>query len=135
MKTKDEESTSFILEFRKFCFKVMSFGLKNVDATFQRLMDRSFEKQIGKNLEVHVDDILVKSSKEENHPNDLKERFRNLKEAGIKIKPNKSAFGMKEGKFLWYLISKNGIATNPKKIEAIVNLEHPRTMKGVEQLN
>lgn len=67
MSKRDEESTSFTSEFGNSYFKMMSFGLKNVEAIFQKLMDKIFENQIGRNIEVYLDDILVKSSKEEDH--------------------------------------------------------------------
>lgn len=70
-------------------------------------------------MEVYVDDILVKSSKEEDHPNDLIETFQNLLEVGKRFKPNKFFLGMKNGKFLGYQISKDGISANPEKVEAI----------------
>lgn len=89
---KDEESTSFTLEFSTFCFKMISFGLKNAGATFQRLMNKIFKNQIRKNLEVYVDDILVKSLREEDHPKDLEETFQNLQRSRITIKPNKCTF-------------------------------------------
>lgn len=95
-------------------------------------MNKIFEDQISKNVEIYIDDILVKSSRKDDHPKDLEETFRNLREVGIKIKPNKCTFGMKEGKFLGYLISKGKITENPEKIEAILNLSHPRTMKEVQ---
>lgn len=59
MAREDEEETPFIMDMGTFCFKVMPFGLRNEEATFQRLMDQVFEKQIGRNTEVYVDDILV----------------------------------------------------------------------------
>lgn len=63
---KMKKKKAFITNFITFCYIVMPFGLKNVDATFQRLMDKVFKDQIGKNVEVYVDDILVKSAEEEN---------------------------------------------------------------------
>lgn len=76
----------------------MSFILKNVNTTFQRLMNKVFEKQLVKNVEVYVDVILVKFKRKEDHLNDLVETFNSLKNARIKIKPSKCVFDVEEGK-------------------------------------
>ena len=60
---KGEKKTTFITPFGTFCYMTMSFGLHNAAATFQRLMQCTFDPQIGLNLEVYVDDIIVKSTK------------------------------------------------------------------------
>ena len=84
--------------------KVMSFGLKNVGATYQRLVNRMFSKQIGRNMEVYVDDMLVKS-KELTHLDDLKETFTTLKQYQMKLNPTKCVFGVASGKFLGFMVS------------------------------
>jgi hypothetical protein len=71
MDENDQEKTSFITSRGLFCYKVMPFGLKNAGATYQRLMNRMFHDQIGRNVEVYVDDMLVKSTEEDNHLDDL----------------------------------------------------------------
>ena len=73
MAEEDQEKT------RLYCYKVMPFGLKNVRATYQRLVNQIFNKQIGRNIEVYVDDMLVKSKEEEDHLDDLKEMFNTLR--------------------------------------------------------
>ena len=62
-----------------YCYRVMPFGLKNIGATYQRLVNQMFNKQIGRNIEVYVDDMLVKSKEEEDHLDDLKETFNTLR--------------------------------------------------------
>uniref|UniRef100_A0A2N9H379 Reverse transcriptase domain-containing protein n=1 Tax=Fagus sylvatica TaxID=28930 RepID=A0A2N9H379_FAGSY len=71
------ENMSFITSKGLFCYKMMPFGLKNVGATYQRLMNRMFHDQIGKNVEVYIDDMLVKSKEEDDHLKDLEETFPN----------------------------------------------------------
>lgn len=93
----------------------MSFKLKNTGATFQRLMDKVFEKTDRKKLRSLYGRCFAKSSKEENHPKDMEETFKNLQEAGIKVKPNNCTFGMKEGNFLGYLNPKMESLPIPKK--------------------
>lgn len=73
MAKTDEEKTSFITDWGTYCYKVMSFGLRNADATFHNLVDRVFEKQVGRNMLTYINDILVKSNTLADHPRDLKE--------------------------------------------------------------
>ena len=79
MDENDQEKTSFITSRELFCYKVMLFGLKNAGATYQRLMNRMFHDQIGRNVEVYVDNMLVKSKEEDNHLDDLGETFKTLR--------------------------------------------------------
>ena len=71
MEEADQEKTSFVTNQGLFCYKVMPFGLKNAGATYQRLMNKMFTQQIGRNVQVYVDDMLVKSLREEDHLGDL----------------------------------------------------------------
>jgi ribonuclease HI len=90
--------------------------------------------QIGKNVLTYVDDIIVKSTKQENHIADLQETFANFRQAGLKLNPEKCVFGVKKGKFLGCLVSTKGIEANPSKIEAILRMEPPSTKKGAQRL-
>ena len=83
----------------------MPFGLKNARATYQRLVNKMFNKQIGKNMEVYVDDMLVKSKEELAHLNDLRETFATLKQYQMKLNPSKCVFGVVLGKFLGLMVS------------------------------
>ena len=109
----------------------MTFGLKNAGATYQRLVNQMFEKQIGRNVEVYVDDMLVKSKEEEDHLDDLKETFNTLRQYSMKLNPSKCAFGVSSGKFLGFMVSQKGIEANPKKVRAILEMSSPRTVKEV----
>ena len=71
MDEADQEKTSFVTSQGLFCYKVMPFGLKNAGATYQRLVNHMFRPQIGRNVEVYVDDMLVKIQDEEIHLDDL----------------------------------------------------------------
>ena len=75
MDEADQERMSFITKQGLFCYKVMPFGLKNAGATYQRLVNHMFRPQIGRNVEVYVDDMLVKSLDEGKHLHDLQETF------------------------------------------------------------
>ena len=104
MDKADQEKTSFITSQGLFCYKVMPFGLKNAGATYQRLVNHMFHPQIGRNVEVYVDDMLVKSQDEEIHLDDLQETFDTLRQYNMKLNPNKCAFGVSSGKFLGFMV-------------------------------
>ena len=101
-----------------FCYKVMSFSLKNAGATYQRLMNKIFSHQIGKNVQVYVDDMLMKSQLENDHLDDLKETFDTFRSYNMKLNPSKCIFGVTAGKFLGFMVSQRGIKVNPDKIQA-----------------
>ena len=105
MKKEDQEKTTFVTSQGLYYYKVMLFGLKNIDATYQRLVNQMFSKQIGKNVEVYIDDMLVKSKEEEDHLDDLKETFNTLRQYNMKLNPCKCAFGVSSGKFLRFMVS------------------------------
>ena len=79
MAKEDQEKTAFITSQRLYCYKVMPFGLKNTGATYQKLVNQMFKKQIWRNVKVYVDGMLVKSKEEEDHLDDLKETFNTLR--------------------------------------------------------
>ena len=132
MDESDQEKTSFVTSQGLFCYKVMPFGLKNAGVTYQRLMNKMFAHQIGRNVQVYVDDMLVKSMNEEDH---LKETFDTLRLFNMKLNPNKCAFRVTTEKFLGFMVSQKGIEVNPEKVRAIMELEPPRTVKEVQSLN
>ena len=79
MAEEDQEKTAFVTSQGLYCYRVMRFGLKNAGATYQRLVNQMFKKQIWRNVEVYVDDMLVKSREEEDHLDDLRETFNTLR--------------------------------------------------------
>ena len=79
MDLMDQEKTSFIISQGLFCYKVMSLGFKNAEATYQRLVNHMFCPQIGLNVEVFVNDMLVKSAKDTQHLDDFQETFNALR--------------------------------------------------------
>ena len=129
MHENDQEETSFVTNQGLFCYKVMPFGLKNAGATYQRLMNRMFAPQIGRNVQVYVDDMLVKSRQEEDHLKYLKETIDTLRSYNMKLNPGKCAFGVTVGKFLGFMVSQRGIEANPDKIRAIMEMKPPRNVK------
>ena len=100
----DQEKTSFITS-QGFCYKVMLFGLKNTGAMYQRLMNRMFAHQIGRNVQVYKDNMLVESIREDDHLSDLQETFNTLRSYNMKLNPNKCVFGGMAEKLLGFMVS------------------------------
>lgn len=134
MAEEDQEKTAFITSQGPYCYQVMPFGLKNAGATYQRLVNQMFEKQIGRNVEVYVDDVFVKSKEEEDHLDDLKETFNTLKQYSIKLNPSKCVFEVSSRKFLRFMVSQRGIEANPEKVKAILKMSSPKMIKEVQSL-
>ena len=133
MAEEDQEKIAFITSQGLYCYKVMPFGLKNAGATYQRLVNKMFNKQIGKNMELYVDDMLVKSKEELAHLDNLRETFAALKHYQMKLNLSKCVFGVASSKFLGFMVSQMGIEANPKKVQAIINMVSPRTVKEVQK--
>ena len=112
----------------------MSFGLKNVGATYQRMMTRMFRDKIGRIVEVYIDDMMVKSKREMQHIDDLKGVFEVLQRHKLRLNVDKCAFEVGAGKFLGYLITNRGIEVNPDQIEVIKCLKPPSNPKEVQVL-
>ena len=105
MAEEDQEKTVFITSQWLYYYKVMPFRLKNARVTYQRLVNKMFSEQIGRNMEVYVDDMLVKSKEELTHLDDLKETFAMLRQYQMKLNPSKCAFGVASRKFLGFMVS------------------------------
>ncbi|GJV37464.1 reverse transcriptase domain-containing protein [Tanacetum coccineum] len=107
MAKEDEEKTAFITSQGIFCYTKMPFGLRNARATYQCLVDKAFHKQIGRNLEVYVDDLVIKSRTEDEIVRDMEETFQTLREINMKLNPKKCTFGIEEGMLNGKLTSLN----------------------------
>jgi hypothetical protein len=134
MKKEDEPKTSFITPSGTYCYLRMPEGLKNARGSFSRMTAKVLHSQIGRNVLTYVDDIIVKSTKQENHIAHLQETFANFRQVGLKLNPEKCVFEVKKGKFLGCLVSTKGIEANPSKIEAILRMEPPNSKKGAQRL-
>ncbi|GJT79210.1 reverse transcriptase domain-containing protein [Tanacetum coccineum] len=131
----DEEKTTFITSQGIFCYTKMPFGLRNAGATYQRLVDKAFQKQIGRNLEVYVDDLVIKSRTKDEIVRDMEETFRTLREINMKLNPKKCTFGIEEGMFLGYKVSTRGLKVCPDKVDDVLSLPSPKYLKDVQKLN
>jgi hypothetical protein len=130
MRKEDESKISFITPSGTYCYLRMPEGLKNAGGSFNTMTAKVLHSQIGWNVLTYVDDIIVKSTKQENHVADLQETFANFRQASLKLNLEKCVFGMKKGKFLGCLVSTKGIEAIPSKIEAILRMEPPNSKKG-----
>ncbi|KAI5324178.1 hypothetical protein L3X38_033251 [Prunus dulcis] len=135
MHKDDKARTSFIIERGTYCYKVMPFGLKNTEATYQRLVNKIFKEQIGKTMEVYVDDMLVKAPKRADYIKNLAEAFSLLRQYCMMLNPCKCTFGVSSGRFLGYLVTKRGIEAHPRQIKAILEMKPPSIVKEIKSLN
>ena len=134
MDPDDQEKTSFVTGQGTYCYRVMHFGLKNAGATYQRLVNRMFQKQIGTTMEVYIDDMLVKSTTAELHIAHLSVAFQILRKYNMKLNPAKCAFGVSAGKFLGFIVNHRGIEVNLDKIKAVLDMSSPLGIKEVQRL-
>jgi hypothetical protein len=134
IKEEDQEKTAFITPFGAYCYTTLSFGLKNAGATYQRAIQACFKRQLNKNVEAYVDDVVVKTRNSSTLIDDLEETFASLREYRWKLNPNKCVFGVPLGKLLGFIISHRGIEANPKKISTITSMKAPTCIKDVQKL-
>ena len=130
----DQEKTSFVTAQGTYCYRVMPFRLKNAGATYQRLVNRMFQKQIGTTMEVYIDNMLVKSTTTELHITHLSEAFQILRNYNMKLNPAKCAFWVSAGKLLGFIVNHRGIEANPDKIKAVLDMPSPSGIKEVQRL-
>jgi hypothetical protein len=112
----------------------MPEGLKNVGSTFSRLTKTVLEGQVGRNIFTYVDDIVVASKSKEDHLADLAGTFSNMRNARLRLNPEKCVFGVRQGKILGYMVSHRGIEANPTKIQAIISMTPPQSARDVQRL-
>ena len=130
----DQEKTVFVTPVGNYHYKVMSFGLKNTGSTYQRMMTKMFEPQLGRNIEVYIDDMVVKSKIVSEHVEDLTSIFEILRKHKLRLNASKCSFGVGSGKFLGYMVTHRGIEMNPNQIKAISDLQAPRNPKKMQKL-
>ena len=130
----DQEKTTFRAPNRNYHYRVMPFGLKNAGSTYQQMVTRMFESQIGRNMEAYIDDMAIKSRQAEEYLADLGEIFSVLRKHKLRLNAAKCSFGVSSSKFLGYMITHHRIEVNPKQIKAINSLHPPRNPKEVQKL-
>ena len=130
----DQEKIAFVTPTGNFHYKVMPFDLKNAGSTYQKMMTKMFEPQLGRSIEVYIDDMVVKSKMVSKHVGDLRNIFEILRIHKLCINTSKCSFGVGSGKFLGYMVTYRGIEVNPDQIKVINSLQPPRNPKEVQKL-
>jgi hypothetical protein len=125
----DKHKTAFICELGLFEFNRMPFGLTNAPSTFQRAMNNIFKKELYKYVLVYLDDIIIYSKTFEDHLVHLRRVFELLLSAGLRLNRTKCEFFKNKIDYLGYIVSKDGIAPNMKKIESITKYPEPTNQK------
>jgi len=131
MAPKDMEKTTFITLWGTFCYEVMSFGLKNTGATYQRAMVVLFHDMMHKEIKVYVDGMIAKSKTEEEHLVNLQKLFKRLRKYLLRLNPTKCTFRVKSGKLFGFIVNQKGIKVDPKIVKGILEIPEPRTEKQV----
>ncbi|KAJ4966414.1 hypothetical protein NE237_018263 [Protea cynaroides] len=131
MAPKNKEKTIFITDWGTYCYIVMPFGLKNAGATYQRIATKILHDLVHKEVEVYVDDMIVKSFTREGHIPTLRKFFERIKQYKLRLNPQKCAFGVIAGKTLgrlsrWLLLlfEFDITYTTQKSIKGSVIIEH-----------
>jgi hypothetical protein len=112
----------------------MPFGLKNVGATYQRMMQNCLGNQIGRNVQVYINDVVITTREEATLIGDLRETFDNLDRYKLKLNPTKCSFGVPAGQLPGFLVSARGIEDNLEKIQAILAMAKPTKLHEIQQL-
>ena len=109
----------------------MPFGLKNVGATYQRGATTLFHDMMHRDVEVYVDDMIVKSRDRADHLAALQRFFERIKKFRLRLNPKKYTFGVTSRILLGHIVSERGIKVDPEKIKAILDMPTPRTEKEI----
>ena len=131
MALEDVEKISFIAEWGTYCYRVMPFGLKNAGATYQRAATTLFHDMMHKDVEVYVDDMILKSQGRADHLATLQRFFERIRQFRLRLNPKKCTFGVTSGKLLGYIVSEHGIEVDPENTKAILDIPASRTEKEI----
>ena len=113
----DQEKTAFVTLIGNYHYKVMPFELKNAGSTYQRMMMRMFEPQLGKSIEIYIDNMVVKSKALFKHVGNLGNIFEILRKHELRLNASKCFFGVGSSKFLDYMVTHRGIEVNPDRLK------------------
>ena len=133
MVPEDMDKTSFVIEWGNYCYRVMPFRLKNAGATYQRAATTLFHDMMHKDVEVYVDDMIVKSRDSSDHLAALQRFFERIRRFRLRLNPKKCTFGVTSGKLLGHIVSERGIEVAPKKTRVILDMPAPRTEKEISR--
>jgi hypothetical protein len=131
----DQIKMSFITPFGAYCYMTMSFGLKNVGATYQRAIQQCLVDEIKDDLvKAHVDDVVMKTREAHTLVDNLQRTFTALNKYQWKLNPKKCIFGVPSGILLGNVVSHDGIRPNPTKVKAVLDMQPPKNVKDIQKL-
>jgi hypothetical protein len=131
LKVSNQDKMTFITPQDIYCYTTMTFGLKNARAIYQKAIQKCLESQIGKKVKAYINDVVVKTTDEEDLIADLAQTFANLRCYRWKLNPEKCVFGVPSGKLLGFMVSHRGIKANPTMLDAIRRMNRPTGKKDV----
>jgi hypothetical protein len=134
LKVSDQDKTTFIMPHGIYCYTAMTFDLKNFGVTYQKAIQKCLESQISDNIEAYADDIVVKTTVEDNLIANLAQTFANLRRYRWKVNLEKCVFGVPSDKLLGFMVNHRGIEVNPTKVDAIHKMKRPTEKKEVMKL-
>ena len=130
----DEEKTTFVTPHGLYYYKVMSFGLRNAGATYQRLITKIFKPLISQTMEVYIDDIVMKSKTWAEHVQHLEETLCLMRAYNMKFNPAKCVFGVSAETFLGFMVTQRRIEVNPAQIKVVLETPVPSSKKKLQRL-
>jgi hypothetical protein len=136
MAEEDKMKTAFMTKSGNYYYNVMPFGLRNAGATYQRMMNKVYDKTLlGDILEVYMDNMIVKSQQDVDHAAHLRRVFEQTRKYNMRLNPEKCTFGVQAGKFLGFYLTERGIVANPDKCRAFTEFPTPHSKKSIQTLN
>lgn len=127
----DARKIAFMSNHDNYYYNIMSFRLKNACITYQWLMDAIFFHHNGRNLEVYIDNMIIKMMEGHSHANDLEDILQLVRRYNMHLNPAKCSFRVQVGKFLCFMLTRRGIKANPDKCQEIIDMKIPTNMKEV----
>ncbi|KAA0053189.1 uncharacterized protein E5676_scaffold2510G00420 [Cucumis melo var. makuwa] len=134
MALSDKEMTTFRTPKEIYCYKVMPFGSKNVCDTYQCAMQKLFDDMLHNYVECYVDDLVVKSKRQQDHLKDLKVVFDHLRKYQLRMNPLKCTFGVTSRKFLGFIVKHRENEIDQFKIDAIQKMPKPKSLHDLRSL-
>jgi hypothetical protein len=133
IKTRSEDvpKTAFSTRYGLYEYLVMLFGLTNAPAHFMYLMNSVFMPELDKFVVIFIDDILIYSKSEEEHAQHLRVILQRLRDHQLYAKFNKCAFWLREVSFLGHVISAEGIAVDPSKVQEVLDCKSPKSVMQI----
>ena len=131
MAHEDISKTTFVTPWGTYCYTVMPFGLINAGATYQQTATTLLHDMMHKEVEVYVDDMLVKSKERGDHIANLRKLFLRIRQYNMRLNPQKYTFGVTSCKLLGHVVSQRGIEINPSKIKAITEMKPPKNIDEI----